>query len=67
MLDDDLERADMENAILKGKITKKLTHDPRGTRYRVTGPALDDRQICVICRMAGSGDLVIITVYAKDS
>ena len=38
MLDDDLERKDIENAILKGKIEKKMTHDERGTRYRVEGP-----------------------------
>ena len=31
MLDDDLERKDIENAILKGRIEKKMTHDERGT------------------------------------
>ena len=39
MLDDELTRADIENAILKGKIEKMLTHDARGTRYRIEGPA----------------------------
>ncbi|KAF0145354.1 MAG: hypothetical protein FD156_924 [Nitrospirae bacterium] len=33
MLDDELERVDIENAILKGRIEKKLTEDIRGTRY----------------------------------
>ena len=37
MLDDDLERKDVENAILRGRIEKKLTHDSRGTRYRIEG------------------------------
>ncbi len=32
MLDDKLERLDVENAILKGRIDKKLTRDRRGTR-----------------------------------
>ncbi len=39
MLDDELERIDIENAILKGRIEKKLTEDIRGTRYRIEGPA----------------------------
>ncbi len=30
---DDLERSDVENALLKGRIDKRLTRDPRGTRY----------------------------------
>ena len=48
MLDDDLERNDVENAILKGFIEKRLTHDSRGTRYRIEGPALDGRLIHVM-------------------
>jgi hypothetical protein len=39
MLDDDLDRKDIENALLKGRIEKKMTHDERGTRYRLEGPA----------------------------
>jgi hypothetical protein len=39
MLDDDLERKDVENAILKGWMDKKMTLDIRGTRYRIEGPA----------------------------
>lgn len=64
MLDDDLERKDIENAILKGRIEKKLTHDSRGTRYRIEGPALDKRPIHVVCRFRESDNLLIITVYA---
>ena len=64
MLDDDLERNDVENAILKGFIEKRLTHDSRGTRYRIEGPALDGRLIHVICRFRISANLIIITVYA---
>ncbi|MCB2262270.1 MAG: DUF4258 domain-containing protein [Candidatus Thiosymbion ectosymbiont of Robbea hypermnestra] len=64
MLDDDLKRKDVENAILKGCIEKKLTHDSRGTRYRIEGPALDGRLIHIICRFREGASLIIITVYA---
>lgn len=64
MLDDDLERKDIENAILKGRIEKKLTQDIRGTRYRIEGPATDGRLIHVLCRFRESANLIIITVYA---
>lgn len=64
MLDDELEREDIENAILKGRIEKKLTEDIRGTRYRIEGPAKDDRSIHVICRFKEHGNLIVITAYA---
>lgn len=64
MLDDDLKRKDVENAILKGRIEKKLTHDSRGTRYRIEGPSLDGRLIHIICRFREGASLIIITVYA---
>jgi hypothetical protein len=64
MLDDHLERIDVENAILKGKIEKKLTRDGRGTRYRIAGPATDGRLIHVLCRFKEDSNLIIMTVYA---
>jgi len=64
MLDDELERMDIENAILKGKIEKKMTNDERRTRNRMEGPAKDDRLIHVLCRFKEDTSLVIITVYA---
>ena len=64
MLDDDLERKDVENAILKGWMDKKMTRDIRGTRYRIEGPAMDGRLIHVLCRFRESANLIIITVYA---
>lgn len=63
MLDDELERTDIENAILKGQIEKKLTEDVRGTRYRMEGPARDGRMIHVLCRFREDVNLIIITVY----
>lgn len=64
MLDDDLERGDIENAILKGRIEKQLSHDTRGTRYRIEGPCLDGRMIHVVCRFQDELNMLIITVYA---
>ena len=64
MLDDDLERSDIENAILKGRVEKKLTEDIRGTRYRIEGAAKDGRIIHVVCRFKEDVNLIVITAYA---
>ncbi len=64
LLDDELERKDIENAILKGRIEKKMKEDMRGTRYRMEGPARDGRSIQVLCRFKEDANLIIITVYA---
>jgi hypothetical protein len=66
MWSDNLERSDVENAILKGKINKKMTKDFRGTRYRIEGKAFDGRIIHIICRFNEGSELVIITVYALE-
>ena len=64
LLDDELERIDIENAILKGRIEKTMKEDMRGTRYRMEGPARDGRSIQVLCRFKEDANLIIITVYA---
>src|SRR5437870_1098754 len=64
MWDDGFERMDIENAILKGRIEKRMTRDPRGTRYRIEGPALDGRVMHLVCRLAEDANLVIVTLYA---
>ena len=66
MWEDELERADIEHCILRGGIEKRMTKDIRGTRYRIEGPARDERLIHVICRFHEVKDLVIITVYALE-
>ncbi len=66
MAEDSFERLDVENAILRGFVEKKLTHDPRDTRYRVERPAKDGRLMHVLCRLKETGSLIIITVYEKD-
>jgi len=63
ILDDELERDDVEHAILRGRIQRKLSEDRRGTRYRIEGPAKDGRLLHVICRFKAEGNLIIITVY----
>jgi len=64
MLDDGLERGDVENAILKGRVQKKLSEDVRGVRYRIEGPAKDGRLIHAVCRFKEDDNLIVITVYA---
>ena len=66
LIGDGFERADMESAIFAGFVQKRLTNDPRGTRYRVEGPAQDGRPMHVLCRFKEVGALVIITVYGKE-
>ena len=66
MSDDDLESHDVEQALLTGAITRRLTHDPRGTRYEVTGDTADGRQAAVVCRILASGWLLIITAYELE-
>ena len=63
---DELERSDVEQAILRGRIEKRMARDIRGTRYRIEGPARNERLIHVICRFHEVKDLLIITVYALE-
>ncbi len=43
MSEDELESNDIENIIFTGKIIKKYTLDPRGTRYEIYGNTTDGR------------------------
>lgn len=58
MLDDRLERRDIENPILKERIQRKLSKDIRGVRYRIAGPE-DERLIHGICRFKANSFLII--------
>ena len=66
MADDNLIFADIEMAIAKGRIRRKFTRDPRGTRHEVVGPATDGREIGIICRIKSTGKLLFITTYALE-
>ena len=65
MSKDNLVAEDIEGVILTGRITRKFTRDPRGTRYEVAGTATDARQACIICRFLLAGTLLIITAYVE--
>ena len=66
MASDDLVFADIEQAISEGRVTRRFTRDPRGTRYEIVGPASDERQIGVICRIKATGKLLFITTYLVE-
>lgn len=66
MADDDLIFPDIEMAIFSGRIRRRFTHDPRGTRYEVVGTAVDGREIAIICRIKTTGKLLLITTYALE-
>ena len=67
MSNDELIAIDIENAILTGTITKRLTKEARGVRYEVTGESCDGRPVAVICRILSTGWLRIITVFALEN
>jgi hypothetical protein len=64
MAGDDLLLADIETAIANGRVRRKYTREPRGTRYEVIGTAIDGREVAVICRFKSTGKLLLITTYA---
>ena len=66
MAEDNLMFPDIEMAIAHGRIRRRFTRDPRGTRYEVVGPATDEREIGVICRIKSTGKLLFITTYALE-
>ncbi len=63
MVNDDLNFADLETAINRGRVRRRFTHDPRGTRYEIIGPAMDGRIIAILCRIKSTGKLLFITTY----
>ena len=66
MANDDLVFLDIERAITHGRIRRKFTRDPRGTRYEVVGSATDGRNIAIICRIKNTGKLLFITTYVLE-
>ena len=66
MADDNLTLADIELAISSGRIRRRFTRDPRGTRYEIVGQATDEREIAIICRIKETGKLLFITTYALE-
>lgn len=50
MAEDDISFEDIEMAISNGRIRRKFTRDPRGTRYEVVGSSKEGREIAIICK-----------------
>jgi hypothetical protein len=59
-----LDTVDIKSIIRNGKVRRRFTRDPRGARFEVVGPAIDGRQVAVICRIKATGKLLFITTYA---
>jgi hypothetical protein len=66
MANDELTVADIEMVIAKGRIRRRFTRDPRGTRYEIVGPATDGRQVALICQIKTTGKLLFITTYLVE-
>lgn len=66
MANDNLIFADIEAAVANGRIRRRFTRDPRGTRYEVAGAATDGRQVATICRIKETGKLLFITAYVLE-
>jgi uncharacterized protein DUF4258 len=66
MTNDDLIFADIEAAIAGGRIRRRFTRAPRGTRYEIVGAATDGRPVAIICRIKETGKLLFITTYALE-
>lgn len=66
MANDDLAFDDVESAVFEGRVRRRFTHDPRGTRYEVVGPTTDGRWIVVVCRIKTTGMLLLITTFLVE-
>ena len=66
MANDDLIFADIEAAVTGGRVRRRFTRDPRGTRYEIVGPATDGRQVATVCRIKDTGKVLFITAYVLE-
>ena len=66
MTEDDLIFADIEMAVGNGRIRRRYTRDPRGTRYKIIGTSTDGRKVAIICRIKNTGKLLFITTYTLE-
>jgi hypothetical protein len=64
MAEDELDIADVEKAILNGRVVRIEKDDPRGTKYVVEGTAVDNvKVVSIVGRFTSIGRYLIITVY----
>jgi hypothetical protein len=67
MDEDDLTEEDVRGILLRGRVVRELTKDPRGTRFVVRGRSrARGEAVEVVCRFLPSERLRIITVYAME-
>ena len=62
-----LKDVDALRVIETGRVSRTLTHDPRGTRYEITGAATDGRRGLIVARFLPDGTLRVITAYVLGS
>ena len=67
MANDDLTFEDVQAAILEGRVRRRFTRDPRGTRYEVVGPTTDGRWTAAVCRIKSTGNLLLITTFLVEA
>jgi hypothetical protein len=66
MSEDSMTSDDIECIMRNGRISRKLTRDPRGVRYVVSGNTIDGRSGAVVCRFLDADLLLIITAYVVE-
>jgi hypothetical protein len=67
MAEDVLDIADLERAVLNGRVTRTERDDPRGTKYVIEGTATDGgTPVDIVGRFSGEDRFLIITVYEVD-
>lgn len=66
MSEDNLLAQDLESIVLTGRVARRFSRDPRGTRWEVAGRTTDGRTASVVCRFLLSGVLLIITAYERQ-
>ena len=64
MAEDDLDILDIEEAVLNGRVVRKVSRDPLGPKYTVEGLALDGEKVVgIVGRFLSTSRFLIITVY----
>lgn len=65
LAEDGLDIADMEHAVLTGRVARIERDDPRGNKYVIEGMAADGaRPVGVVGRFKGDERYLVITAYA---
>ena len=64
MAEDDLDIADVEHAVLTGRVVRIQRDDPRGNKFALEGTAADGATLVgVVGRFPSSDRYLIVTVY----